>query len=65
MLQNVRALPQHATVQRFDFADDEVVGELKRPDSVLDSVALPARHKSLVEVPRDFIAATAKMLEDL
>ncbi len=66
----VRAPPSPAdvpaAVQRFDFGNDEVVGELKRPDDiVLSGDPAFVKHVSLIEIPRSFEPAIAKMLEDI
>jgi DNA-directed RNA polymerase specialized sigma24 family protein len=57
--------PARPAVQRYDFDDDEVSGEIQMPDPlVVDGVA-KVKHASLIEIPRDFVAAVAKSVEDL
>jgi DNA-directed RNA polymerase specialized sigma24 family protein len=57
--------PAHPGVQRYDFEDDEVSGEIQRPDEIFVDVARKAKHPSLIEIPRDFVPAVAKSVEDL
>jgi hypothetical protein len=52
-------------VKHYDFEDDAVEGTIKRPDGDPDTSTIRARHKSLIEIPDNFIAATAKMVEDM
>jgi RNA polymerase sigma-70 factor (ECF subfamily) len=53
-------------VKRFDFDDDEVAGDLQRPDDLL-LLGAPAklRQPSLLEIPSSFTPALIKMIEDL
>jgi hypothetical protein len=55
---------QVAAVQRFDFENDEVVGELQRP--VGDGVVAiqKARHSSLIELRHHFVPEILKTLEE-
>jgi hypothetical protein len=50
----------------YDFQDDEVIGELQRPDS-LDIVVGPGKapQDSMIEIPNNFIPAFQKMIEDV
>lgn len=57
--------PSNVGIRRFAFEDDDIVGDLKRPYVDVDTSVTGATHPSLIEVPREFIGATAKMLEDL
>jgi RNA polymerase sigma factor (sigma-70 family) len=53
-------------VQHFDFDDDDVSGDLQRPDGDVIPGAPPrARQFSLIEIPGSFIAALVRTLEDL
>ncbi|MBC8133505.1 MAG: sigma-70 family RNA polymerase sigma factor [Deltaproteobacteria bacterium] len=53
-------------VKRYDFENDDIEGELKRPHiEHLVGDAPEAVHSSLIEVPRSFVPAIGKMLEDL
>lgn len=55
-----------AAVQRFNYDDDDVVGDLKRPGTE-PVMGDPGRsqHVSLIEIPRSFEPALTKMLEDI
>ncbi len=53
-------------VQHFDFDDDDVSGDLQRPDGdVIPGAPAQALHFSLIEIPGSFIAALVRTLEDL
>ena len=53
-------------MQRYNYEDDDVVGDLKRPAiDVLTGDPGLAKHVSLIEIPRSFAPAITKMLEDL
>jgi RNA polymerase sigma factor (sigma-70 family) len=52
-------------VKRIYFEGDEVIGELERPDEELVETVERARHLSLIELRREFLAELAKSLEDL
>jgi RNA polymerase sigma factor (sigma-70 family) len=52
-------------VQRIDYGDDEIVGDIARPDGEPDFVDVRAKHESLIEIPRTFAPSIAKMVEDL
>jgi RNA polymerase sigma factor (sigma-70 family) len=53
-------------VQHFDFDDDDVGGDLQRPDGdVIPGAPARARQFSLIEIPGSFIAALVRTLEDL
>jgi RNA polymerase sigma factor (sigma-70 family) len=54
-----------AAVQHFDFENDEVTGELQRPDIIEDWSVLAAHHPSLIERREHFIPEMLKSLEDL
>ena len=53
-------------VQHFQFDDDDITGNLQRPDGD-DITGAPARprHASLIEIPHTFTAALVRTLEDL
>ncbi|MEP6651917.1 MAG: sigma-70 family RNA polymerase sigma factor [Myxococcales bacterium] len=53
-------------VQRFQYDDDDLVGDLRRPmiEALRGAPAL-AHYLSLIEIPRSFEPALTKMLEDL
>jgi hypothetical protein len=57
--------PPRATV-RFDFDEDGVPGELRRPDD-LTIIGPPrtSRHPSLIEIRTSFVPEIARSLEDL
>lgn len=53
-------------VQHFDFENDDVSGELQRPDGeLIPGAPAGARHFSLIEIPGSFIAALVRTMEDL
>jgi len=60
-----RPAPAPAPVQHYEFDDDQVDGEMQNPDHILVEVDRKARHPSLIEIPRDFVPAVAKSVEDL
>ena len=49
----------------YDFDDDQVEGDLQRPDGELISSIRQAKHASLIEIRRNFIPEILKMIEDL
>ena len=49
----------------YDFEDDQVEGDIQRPDGELISSIQPAKHESLIEIRRNFIPEIVKMIEDL
>jgi hypothetical protein len=49
----------------FDFEDDQVEGDLQRPDGELISSIPKAKQASLIEIRTDFIPEIMKSLEDL
>jgi hypothetical protein len=53
-------------VTHYQYGDDEVVGDLKRP-AIEQVVGDPgsAKQPSLIEIPRSFLPAIAKMVEDI
>jgi hypothetical protein len=64
----------HATAQtqatpgtpvHYDFDDDNVEGDLQRPDGELISSIPKADQKSLIEIRKNFIPEILKMVEDL
>jgi hypothetical protein len=57
--------PPPPAVRRYDFEDDQVDGDISRPDGVIIDADHKARHPSLIEIPGDFVAAVAKSVEDL
>jgi hypothetical protein len=52
-------------VQRYEFEDDQVDGEMQNPDHILVTTVRRVPHSSLIEIPGDFVVAVAKSLEDL
>lgn len=52
-------------VSHYDFEDDQVEGDLQRPDGELISSIPKAKQKSLIEIRRNFIPEILKMIEDL
>ncbi|MBN2573593.1 MAG: hypothetical protein JXP73_03435 [Deltaproteobacteria bacterium] len=57
--------PAPSAVTHYDFEDDQVEGDLQRPDGELISSIPKAKQKSLIEIRRDFIPEILKMIEDL
>ena len=57
--------PVHPAVQHFDFDGDQVEGEIQRPDGDVIPGARKTRHQSLIEIPRDFVPAVVKSVEDM
>lgn len=51
--------------KHFDFEDDFVEGELRRPDGELIVGTNRAKHKSLIELRTNFIPEMMKTLDDL
>jgi hypothetical protein len=49
----------------YDFEDDNVEGDLQRPDGELVSSINKAQHESLIEIRKDFIPEMLKSLEDI
>jgi hypothetical protein len=54
-----------AVVTHYDFDDDQVEGDLQRPDGDLISSIQKAKQPSLIEIRKDFIPEILKMIEDL
>jgi hypothetical protein len=52
-------------VQHIEYDNDEIRGEIARPDGEPDFVDVGATHDSLIEIPRTFAPSIAKMVEDL
>ncbi|HVU52144.1 MAG TPA: hypothetical protein VHL80_15705, partial [Polyangia bacterium] len=57
--------PAPAAVQRFDFVDDEITGELARPDTDVILSDPATHHPSLIELREHFIPEILESLEDL
>jgi hypothetical protein len=51
--------------QHFDFDDDEVTGDLRRPDGIYVPGEARVRQPSLIELRRDFEPELVKTLEEL
>ena len=49
----------------YDFEDDNVEGDLQRPDGDLVNAINKAQHDSLIEIRKDFIPEMLKSLEDI
>ncbi len=49
----------------YDFEDDNVEGDLARPDGELMTAVNKAKHSSLIEIRKDFIPEMLKSLEDI
>ncbi len=49
----------------FDFEDDNVEGDLQRPDGELVDSIRKVKHSSLIEIRKDFIPEMLKSLEDV
>jgi len=54
-----------SAVTHYDFEDDQVEGDLQRPDGELISSIPKAKQKSLIEIRKDFIPEILKMIEDI
>jgi len=55
-----------AAVERMDFDEDQVEGDLQRPGIMLiDGDPRERRVGSLIEIPRSFEPSMTKMIEDL
>jgi hypothetical protein len=52
-------------VKHYDFEDDQVEGDLQRPDGFLVMSIPKAKEKSLIELRTSFIPEIIKSLEDL
>jgi hypothetical protein len=48
----------------FDFEDDQVEGDMQRPDGLLITGHRKAKHKSLIEIRTNFVPEIIKMTED-
>ena len=60
-----QAEPAPAPLKYIDFEDDEVPGEIQRPDEeVIPGRPAAARHSSLIEIPDNFVVQFEKMVED-
>jgi hypothetical protein len=57
--------PIPAAVRHYDFEDDNVEGDLQRPDGELITSIPQAKETSLIEIRRNFIPEILKMIEDL
>ena len=49
----------------YDLEDDNVEGDLQRPDGELVNAINKAKHSSLIEIRKDFIPEMLKSLEDI
>ena len=49
----------------YDFEDDNVEGDLQRPDGELVNAINKAKHSSPIEIRKDFIPEMLKSLEDI
>ena len=64
----VQAADDNATYKSktvYDFEDDNVEGDLQRPDGELANSINKAQHESLIEIRKDFIPEMLKSLEDI
>jgi hypothetical protein len=50
---------------RFDFDDDQVEGDIQRPDGELVTSIEQAKEESLIDIRRNFVPEIVKMIEDL
>jgi DNA-directed RNA polymerase specialized sigma24 family protein len=58
--------PRPAATTRFDFEDDDVIGDLQVPgDDLVMGPPGRAPRPSLIEIPSSFLPAIARMLEEL
>ena len=56
---------QYKSKTVYDFEDDNVEGDLQRPDGELVNSINKAQHESLIEIRKDFIPEMLKSLEDI
>lgn len=49
----------------YDFEDDNVEGDLQRPDGEMIDSVRKAQHSSLIEIRQDFVNEMLKSLEDV
>jgi hypothetical protein len=49
----------------YDFEDDQVEGDMQRPDGDLIEVAQKAGHVSLIEIRQDFMPELIKSFENM
>jgi hypothetical protein len=51
--------------KHFDFEDDQVEGDIQRPDGFLITAIQEAKHKSLIDIRTNFVPEMIKSMEDL
>lgn len=57
--------PHPPTATKIDFSQDDVVGNIQRPDATdVEGPPAPIRWQTMVEIPHDFVASFEKMVED-
>jgi hypothetical protein len=56
---------QYKSKTVYDFDDDNVEGDLQRPDGELIDSVRKVKHSSLIEIRKDFIPEMLKSLEDV
>ena len=56
---------QASAVQRFNFDDENVLGDMTGPEGEPLTVVVPATHASLIEIRQHFVPEMVKSLEDL
>jgi hypothetical protein len=49
----------------YDFEDDQVEGNIQRPDGELISSIPKAKEESLIEIRKNFVPEIMKMIEDI
>jgi RNA polymerase sigma-70 factor (ECF subfamily) len=54
----------YSAVQRIDFEDEELVGDIVGPDGVLLTLPVAPRHSSLIEIRQHFVPEMVKTLEE-
>lgn len=60
-----QAEPAPAPLKYIDYEDDEVTGDIQRPDEEpIPGRPAAARHSSLIEIPDNFVVQFEKMVED-
>lgn len=56
---------QYKAKTEYNFEDDNVEGDLQRPDGELVDSVRKMKHSSLIEIKKDFIPEMLKSLEDV
>jgi len=59
-----RDITTYSAVQRIDFEDDKLLGDVQGPEGEILTSAPPARHSSLIEIRQHFVPEMVKSLEE-